>query len=144
MDHRGAAATGPNAREVFQARQRVERVPPQVRGKPCQFIPVRFTFFNKLTKYDRLLLAFDALVFAEMLGREVSVGKINHGDDHATLKVKVTSFVGTVRKLTGKMSVLLAGGSPPDLILNRHCGECEFRDGCWASRSSRSVASLMA
>jgi hypothetical protein len=27
-----------------------------------QFIPIRFTFFNKLTKDDRLLVAFGALV----------------------------------------------------------------------------------
>ena len=108
----------------------VERVPSQGRGKAAQFVPIRFVFRNKLTKDDRLLLAFDALVLSEVLGREVSVGKIIHGDDHATLKVKVASLLGKVRKLTGKMSALLAGGSAPDLILNRHCGECEFRDGC--------------
>jgi hypothetical protein len=28
------------------------------------------------------------------------------------------------------MSELLAADSPPDLILIRHCGECEFRDAC--------------
>jgi predicted RecB family nuclease len=107
----------------------VERVPSQGRGRPAQFIPVRFNFF-KLTKDDRLLVAFDMLVLSEALGREVTVGEIVHGDDHATLKVKVSSLLRTVRKLTGKMSAMLSGSSPPDLILNRHCGECEFRDGC--------------
>jgi hypothetical protein len=37
----------------------VERGPSEGRGKPAQFIPVRFVFFNKLTKDDRLLVAFD-------------------------------------------------------------------------------------
>ena len=37
----------------------VERLPPQERSKPAQFIPIRFTFFDKLTKDDRLLVAFD-------------------------------------------------------------------------------------
>jgi predicted RecB family nuclease len=68
-------------------------------------------------------------VLSEVLGREISVGKTFHGDDHATLKVKVAPLRGTVRKLTGEMAALLTGGPPPDLILNRHCGECEFRDG---------------
>jgi len=108
----------------------VERVPSQGRGRAAQFIPVRFIFFNKLTKEDRLLAAFDALVLSEMVGQEVGASKIVHGDGYATLKVKVASLLGTVRKLNGKMSVLLASGSPPDLILNRHCGECEFRDSC--------------
>src|SRR6516225_9077725 len=39
----------------------IERVPSAGRGKPAQFIPIRFIFSNKLTKDDRLLLAFDAL-----------------------------------------------------------------------------------
>jgi predicted RecB family nuclease len=121
----------------------VEREPSQGRGRPAQFIPIRFVFFNKLTKDDRLLVAFDALVLSEVLGREVSVGKIIHGDNHATLKVKVASLLGTVRKLTGNISALLAGGSPPDLVINRHCGECEFRDGCRQKALEKDDLSLL-
>jgi predicted RecB family nuclease len=122
----------------------VERVPSQGRGRPAHFIPVRFTLFNKITKVDRLLVAFDALLLSEVLGREVGVGKIIHGDDHATLKVKVAALAGTVRKTTAKMSALLAGGSPPDLVLNRHCGECEFRDGCHKRAVEKDDLSLLA
>ena len=32
----------------------VERVPSQGRGRPAQFIPLRFSVFNKLTKDDRM------------------------------------------------------------------------------------------
>jgi hypothetical protein len=49
----------------------VERVPSEGRGKPAQFVPIHFVFRNKLTKDDRLLLAFDALVLSQVLGREV-------------------------------------------------------------------------
>src|SRR5271167_445827 len=51
----------------------VERVPSAGRGKPAQFIPIRLIFTNKLTKDDRLLLAFDAFVLSEALGREIAV-----------------------------------------------------------------------
>ena len=122
----------------------VERVPSQGRGRPAHFIPVGFTFFNKITKVDRLLVAFDALLLSEVLGREVGVGKIIHGDDHATLKVKVAALAGTVQKATAKMSALLVGGSPPDLVLNRHCGECEFRDGCHQRAVEKDDLSLLA
>ena len=131
------------AGEMESRIQAVERVPSEGRGKPAQFIPARFVFFNKLSKDDRLLVAFDALALSEVLGREVSVGKIIHGDDHATLKVKVASILGPVRKLTGKMSALLADGSPPDLILNRHCGECEFRDHCRHKAREKDDLSLL-
>jgi len=50
----------------------VERVPSEGRGKPAQFVPIRFIPFNKLTKNDRLLVAFDALILSEVFGREVS------------------------------------------------------------------------
>jgi len=57
----------------------VERVPSEGRSKAAQFIPIRFIFRNKLTKDDRLLLAFDAFVLSALLGREIAVGKIIHG-----------------------------------------------------------------
>src|SRR5260221_6224369 len=108
----------------------VERVASEGQGKPAQFIPIRFLFTNKLTRDDKLLLAFDALVLSEMLGREVSIGKIIHGDDHATFKVKTAASAGEVRKLINGMTPLLSSSMAPDLILIRHCAECEFRDRC--------------
>ena len=107
-----------------------ERVPSEGRGSPAQFIPIRCVFTNKLTKDDRVLVAFDALALSESLGREVSLGKIIHGDDHATVKVKVSTLFKEVRKRVEKIKALLSGQSPPDLILNRHCHECEFQASC--------------
>ena len=65
-----------------------------------------------------------------MLARTVSFGKIIHGDDHATLKVKTLTFAGEVRKRIEKIAALLSGTAPPDLVLNRHCAECEFQARC--------------
>src|SRR3989337_2575803 len=56
--------------------QAVERVPSDGRGKPVQVIPVRFNFANKLTKDDKLMMAFDALLLSEISTIEVSYGKI--------------------------------------------------------------------
>ncbi len=110
--------------------QAVERVPSEGRGKAAQFVPIRFIFRNKLTKDDKLLLAFDAMVLSQVLGREVNLGKIIHGDDHATLKVKTSALAGEVRKRLGKIASLLSNPTPPDLVLNRHCAECEFQARC--------------
>ncbi len=43
----------------------VERIPSAGRGQPAQFVPIRFIYRNKLTKDDKLLLAFDAFVLSE-------------------------------------------------------------------------------
>ena len=65
--------------------QVIERIAPQGRFGTAQFVPYRFEFTNKLTKQQRLLVAFDALVLSEAIGREVPLGKIMHGDGHATM-----------------------------------------------------------
>lgn len=39
-------------------------------GEPVQLIPIRFTFNNKLTKRDKLTLAFDSLVLSEAFRHE--------------------------------------------------------------------------
>ena len=156
----------------------VERIPSAGRGQPAQFVPIRFIHRNKLTQDDKLMLAFDAFVLSEMLGRAVSLGKIIHGDlrdcarssrgneaqtegseisqslltsvatDNgmneppagipATLdqaqprvtKVKTSALAGEVRKRLKKIIALLASPTPPDLVLNRHCAECEFQARC--------------
>ena len=102
--------------------QAIERIPSEGHGRPAQFIPYRFEFANKLAKEHKLLLAFDALLLSEALGREVTLGKIVHGDSQATLKVKIPTFASEVRKRIKQITALLAGNSPPDLVLNRHCG----------------------
>jgi predicted RecB family nuclease len=122
----------------------IERVPSEGWGKPAQFVPIRFMFRNKLTKDDRLLLAFDAVVLSQVLGREVSLGKIIHGDDHATLKVKTSALVGEVRKRLEKLAILLSNSAPPDLVLNRHCAECEFQARCRKIAIEKDDLSLLA
>ena len=108
----------------------IERIPSEGRSKAAQFIPIRFLFTNKLGKDEKLLLAFDAFVLSGTLGREVGLGKIIHGDEHATLKVKTSALAGEVRKRLEKIAALLSNPAPPDLVLNRHCAECEFQARC--------------
>jgi len=108
----------------------VERVPLHARRKPAEYTPLRFVCFNKVTKHHRMLAVFDAIALSEAVGQEVTHSKIVHGDDHAVVMVKTSSLAGKVRKLIAQMEALVSGGSPPELVLIRHCAECEFRDSC--------------
>ncbi|MCX6997625.1 MAG: hypothetical protein NTV49_11185 [Kiritimatiellaeota bacterium] len=121
----------------------VERIPAEGRGRSAQFIPVRFVFTNKFSKDDKLLVAYDALVLSETLGRPVSLAKIIHGDDHATLKVKTAGLRSRVSKLTEKAATLLFADIAPDLVLNRHCGECEFHTRCRPKAIEKDDLSLL-
>ncbi len=122
----------------------VERVPSLGRGRPGQFIPTQFIVRNKLTRDDKLLLAFNAFVLSKQLGREVGFGKIIHGDDQVTTKVNTAALVSEVQKLTGKITALLSAKSPPDLVLNRHCSECEFQTRCRQMAVEKDELTLLA
>jgi predicted RecB family nuclease len=139
-----AAQAQTNSCLVESCLQAVERAPSDGRGKPARLIPIRFIFRNKLTKDDKLLLSFDAFVLSEALGREISLGKIVHGGDHVQLRVKTSAFDGEVRKHLGNLAALLSSPTPLDLVLNRHCPECEFRDHCWQTAVQTDDLSLLA
>jgi predicted RecB family nuclease len=123
--------------------QAVERLPSAGQGRSVQFVPYRFQFANKLTKNDKLSLAFDALVLSEAAGQEISLGKITHGDGHATLKVKLSSLVSEVKKRIKDITALLANDTPPDVVLNRHCGQCEFQARCGKQATGNDELSLL-
>ena len=168
-------AVSPPAIVVESNLAAVERVPSAGRGKAAQFIPIRFTFLNKLTRDHKLLLAFDTFALAQALGRDIAAGKIIHGDldnsarqgaadsQDATAvepgegkpagrspaqprltKVKTSALVGEVRKHLGKIATLLASPTTPDLVLNRHCAECEFQARCRQKALETDDLSLLA
>ena len=118
----------------------LERVPSKGRGATAYLTPIRFVFRNKLNIFDRLLVAYDAIVLSEITGRLIERGKIVHGENYIMSSVDTSDLASEVRKLVGKLATLLAGQSPPDLVLNRHCLECQFRARCRA-RHKRSMIS---
>jgi predicted RecB family nuclease len=121
----------------------VERMPSKERGGSVEFVPYRFEFANKITKSHKLSLAFDAHVLSGAAGREVSVGKIMHGDGQATLKVKLSSLASGLQKQVKDITALLADNSPPDLVLNRHCHQCEFQARCRKQAAEKDELSLL-
>jgi predicted RecB family nuclease len=137
----GVVGTSQNVETRLHA---VERVPSEGRGKSAQFIPIRFAYSNKLGKDEKLLLAFDAFVLSEMLGREVNLGRIIHGDNHSALNVKTLALAEEVRKRVDQTVALLSSTAPPDLVLNRHCAECEFRARCRQKAAETDDLSLLA
>lgn len=123
--------------------QALERIPSLGRGR-AQFIPIRFVFRNKATRDDKLLVTFNALVLSETLGRTIDYGKVLYGDNYASLRVKTSAFADDVRRLIEKISGLVASSTPPDLVLNRHCTECQYQTRCRQKAVDRDDLSLLA
>jgi predicted RecB family nuclease len=140
---RFAVETTARAQNLESIIHAVEHLTSEEQDKLGLFIPIRFIFTNKLHKDAKLLLAFDAFVLSELLGREVGLGKIIHGDDRATRKVNTGALVSEVRRLNDKIGALLSSDSPPELILNRHCPECEFQNQCRQKAVEKDELSLL-
>jgi predicted RecB family nuclease len=90
------------------------------------------------------MAGFEALVLSKILGQPVDTAKIIHGDNWAELKVKSGTVLRELSKVIVEIKRLLAAASPPDLVLNRHCPECQFRDDCRKKAIEKDDLSLLA
>ena len=101
------------AQNVELAIHAVERVPSDTPGKPAQFIPIRFIFTNKLSRHDKLLLAFDALVLSEALGRQWISARSFTATTSSLFRVKTSALESEVRKIAAKIATLISGQGRP-------------------------------
>jgi predicted RecB family nuclease len=119
----------------------IQRAPTE--GRSSEFIPIRFVHLNKPSRANKMMAVFDAIVLSKAAGQPISVARVIHGDAWTTMKVRVAAHVHELTKTFGKMRVLLAAASPPDLVLNRHCPECEFRYRCREKAIEKDDLSLL-
>jgi predicted RecB family nuclease len=110
----------------------------------CRFIPIHFVPQNKLSRSDKLLAAFEALVLAKAVGSTVGTAKIVHGDQLNTFRVKADQLLPIIIKTVSRITSAMCAGSPPDLILNNHCRECDFQTRCRLKATETDDLSLLA
>src|SRR5262245_1609568 len=119
----------------------VQRIP---RAKGDLVVPLRFVANEKPSRIDRLVIGFDALVLSQALGSGVTTGSLICGKSALKVTVKVDATRKEVSRTIEKISELLLNPSPPDLILNRHCPYCEFRNHCAKKAIEKNDLSLLA
>ena len=117
--------------ERIQARiHALERIPATKTRQYSPYIPIRFVPSQKITKHDKLLLAFDALALFMASGKEPLFGRIIHGVEQKVVAVRLKALMNIVSSLIERLEVQQASRTPPQLILNRHCVECEVPTRC--------------
>jgi predicted RecB family nuclease len=121
----------------------VQRIPAHGKDNSLQFVPIRLVPTNKLSRADKLMAGFDALVLSKALALPVGMARIIHGDKWSTFRLKPDTLSREVKRAVGKIAALLSVPSPPDLILNRHCPECEFHDRCRKKAIEKDDLSLL-
>jgi predicted RecB family nuclease len=92
--------------------------------------PVRFVPGEKVTRLDKLLVAFDALAMGRLTGSMPRVGAIIHGSGFKATRFPLPKLLSVARSAVGRIAAQSAGASPPPLVLNKHCPECAFRSRC--------------
>jgi predicted RecB family nuclease len=97
---------------------------------PPAYSPVLFTPHERMTADDRLRLAFAALVLSRVQGTEPESGRIIYGPNFNASRVALPKLVAMVRRAVGQIQTIQQSVTPPPLVLNRHCPECEFRRSC--------------
>jgi predicted RecB family nuclease len=108
------------------------------------YAPFRFVPRERLTDKDRLCLAYDAVALSCDCGDVPHVGKIVHGQNYRTVTVNLDKLIGKAHQLISRIRDHETRKSPPPLILNRHCSECEFKLQCRAIAAEHDDLSLLA
>ena len=108
-----------------------------------RLLPIRFICKSKVGKINKILLAFDALILAKLFKINVSHGKLVYSSECFTLKIALSSLIPEARKLTAEITKIIASNDQPDLILNRHCAECEYNTTCRQTAIQKGDLSLL-
>jgi predicted RecB family nuclease len=103
---------------------------PAATGKRQQYIPIRFVSPTKTSKYEKLQLTFDALVISMLTGEMPVFGRIIHGVDYKSIKIDLSTLVMSAKAILERLRAQVSSETVPELILNRHCNECEFQRRC--------------
>src|ERR1700674_3854343 len=123
-------AETPQIKSRINALERVPTSGNTSNTKHNPYVPIRFVPSEKIADHDKFLLAFDAIALAAASGRTLLVGKIMHGDELATVTVKLLPYIKIAQSIINKITSQQACQTPPPLILNKHCVECGFRVQC--------------
>jgi len=123
--------------------QALERVPGG-RGAPqYAFCPIRFVPNAKLTRLDKLAVAFDALALSRLTGCLPPIAKIIHGPDYTATDVRLPKLVDEVQSYIAELRAQQAGTARPPVILNKHCPACEFQSRCHQVATEQDDLSLI-
>src|ERR1700730_3897178 len=116
--------------EIHARLDALEQIRTASDGLNCPYVPIRFVPSEKLSTYDKLLLAFDAFAFSQVCGKTPQVGRIIHGRQYTAVTVRLTDLLRRVRLVLGDIAAQQANTTATPLALNKHCPECEFRSRC--------------
>ena len=120
------------------------RMPPAPGATSFRYIPVRFVRNEKVSRFDKLMLAFDALALNRCSSNPYGSGKLICGSQYNIVTVPLAKLLENVRHSVIQAMKQQKSRVPPPLVLNKHCPECEFRARCRRVAVEKDDLSLLA
>jgi predicted RecB family nuclease len=111
---------------------------------PVEYQPVRAVGHERVSDNDRLCLAFDALTLSSVLGHGAESGTLVHGKQYRTVTIHLAKWMNKARRIVALIREHENQTSQAPLILNRHCGGCEFQLRCRTIATDHDDLSLLA
>ena len=121
----------------------LKRVPGSSKLGNFHYIPVLFCRGARVRKQERILLDVYGLLLSRVQGRTPANGIIWHGDEARETRVRLSSKPRNSERLLEELRQLQATETPPQMVLNKHCSECEYRRQCRVAAVENDDLSLL-
>lgn len=109
------------------------------------YSPLRFVSESRIRKDHRILLAFDGCVLYGVTGQYPPFGHLVYGEQGDVVRIKLTrSLMDTAAKVADATRVLAIDSRGPELVLRKHCADCQFRSRCRKLAAEADDLSLIA
>jgi len=108
-----------------------------------RYVPFRFCSRERISHSDKMLLAFDAYVFSQVVGTTPSYGELIVGQQSRRVRVALTPPYPKIQSLMDAAAASMESPTPPRPVLNRHCAECQFAPRCTSAAKEMDDLSLL-
>jgi len=94
------------------------------------YVPMVFHEGPRVRHRQKLLLEVYGLLLSRLQGGQPDKGIVWYGQACKTMTVRLNQELRRTERSFRQVKDAATGGSPPRLILNKHCQICEFRQRC--------------
>lgn len=107
------------------------------------YVPMLFSEGEKVRIEQRSLLELYGLLLFRQQGQMPAHGIIWHGKECKATKVRLNADLRKTERMLRDLKEACSADSQPTLMLNDHCGACEFRQRCHEQALQEDNLSLM-
>ena len=107
------------------------------------YVPILIIANSKVTRNEKLLIAYQCRVLNTLQGKAVQFGKIVFGDALKTCRIQLSAWKEKCDQIILELNRIIDNKQPPLLKLNSHCQACEYGKSCLKEAKEEDNLSLL-